>query len=207
MTLNAGETFDVGGSVQLTLSGGLTGTGAITKEGTGALVVLGTSYTGSENVSQGVLIQITPYSTTYDGASHIATGTATGQSGDQTPLNLTATAHTDAGTYSDAWSYNSGTQIGSVTDVINKATLTASITGDPSKPYDGTLTATLSSTNYDLADLASGDSFTVTQTAGTYNSAHVVAAHTVATSLGAGAFTPVGGTLASNYYVGTQVAH
>ena len=49
-------------------------------------------------------------------------------------------------------------------------TLTASIIGTPTKTYDGTTTAALTSANYQLTGLVNGDSFTVTQLAGTYNS-------------------------------------
>ena len=53
---------------------------------------------------------------------------------------------------------------------ITAATLTASIIGNPTKPYDGTVAATLASGNYSLTGVASGESFVVTHTAGTYNS-------------------------------------
>ena len=52
-------------------------------------------------------------------------------------------------------------------------TLTAAIIGDPTKTYDGTTTATLTPANFSLSGLVSGESFTVTQTAGTYNSPNV----------------------------------
>ena len=209
VTLNADETFDVGASAQLTLSGGLTGTGAIAMDGPGALVVLGTSYTGSETVSGGVLIQITPYSAPYDGASHSATGTATIPGGDDSgKLNLGGTSHKDAATYSDPWTYYNGVVLayGTISDVINQAPVTATIVDDPSKPYDGTMTATLSSTNYDLAGLASGEGFTVTQTSGTYNDPNVQVATTVTASLSAEDFTPFNGTLASNYTLPTTAS-
>src|SRR2546421_753957 len=61
--------------------------------------------------------------------------------------------------------------------------LTASIIGDPTKPYDGNDAATLTPSNFSLAGLIGSEGFTVTQTAGTYNSAHVAAANTVTASL------------------------
>ena len=79
------------------------------------------------------------------------------------------------------------------------ASITASIVGTPTKPYDGTTTATLTPANYALSGLAPGENFTVTQTAGTYNSANVLTATTVTASLTPANFTPVGATLASNY--------
>jgi hypothetical protein len=50
------------------------------------------------------------------------------------------------------------------------------------------------------------DSFTVTQTAGTYNSANVATANTVMATLTSGNFTPVGTTLASNYTLPTTAS-
>ena len=83
---------------------------------------------------------------------------------------------------------------------ITPAPLTASIIGTPTKPYDSTTTATLTPANFSLTGLASGESFTVTQTAGTYNSANVATATTVTASLAAPAnFKPGVGTVASNY--------
>ena len=85
-------------------------------------------------------------------------------------------------------------------------TLTASIIGNPTKrAYDGTATATLSAANISLSGLMSGQSFTVTQTAGTYNSPDVGSATTVTASLSAGNFPRRGtGTLASNYTLPTS---
>ena len=92
---------------------------------------------------------------------------------------------------------------------ITPVTLTASIVGNPTKPtkpYDGTTASTLTSTNFSLTPLVGSESFTVTQTAGTYNSKNVTSATTVTASLAAGNFTPVGGTLASNYMLPTTAS-
>ena len=61
--------------------------------------------------------------------------------------------------------------------------LTAVI-GSPTKTYDGTLAATLTPSNFQLTGLVGSESFTVTQTAGTYNSKDTNAA-TVGVSLSA----------------------
>ncbi|MBI3756692.1 MAG: hypothetical protein HY267_01820, partial [Deltaproteobacteria bacterium] len=82
---------------------------------------------------------------------------------------------------------------------ITAVTLTAAIIGDPTKPYDGNTTATLISANFSLTTLVSGESFTVTKTAGTYNFKDVTTATTVTASLAAGDFTAGVGTLATNY--------
>jgi autotransporter-associated beta strand protein len=89
---------------------------------------------------------------------------------------------------------------------ITPATLTTSITKDPTKSYDGTTTATLASNNFSVSGLVGGDSFTVNQTAGTYNSPNVASATTVTASLTAGDFTPGSGTLASDYTLPTSAS-
>ena len=77
--------------------------------------------------------------------------------------------------------------------------LTAAIIGNPTKPYDGNTSAALTSANFSLSGLVTGESITVMQTSGTYNSQDVVSANTVTASLGSGSFTAGGATLLSNY--------
>ena len=89
---------------------------------------------------------------------------------------------------------------------ITPATLTASITNDPTKSYDGTTTATLAPNNFSISGLVGGESFTVTQTAGMYNSPNVASATTVTASLTAGDFTAGTGTLASDYTLPTSAS-
>jgi hypothetical protein len=89
---------------------------------------------------------------------------------------------------------------------ITAVTVTASILGNPTKPYEGNTTATLASANFSLSGLVGGDGFTVTQTVGTYNSKDVATANTVTASLSAGDFTPGGGSLASNYVLPTTAS-
>ena len=73
---------------------------------------------------------VTPYSVTYDGTAHTATGTATGVES-PTPvdlsslLNLSGTTHTNAGDYAtDAWTFagngNYNAQSGTTHDVISQ---------------------------------------------------------------------------------------
>src|SRR3990172_5487070 len=73
-------------------------------------------------------IAVTPYSVTYDGAAHTATGTATGAAGEPLTslLDLAGTTHTAAGSYgADAWSFagdaNHTAATGTVADAIAKA--------------------------------------------------------------------------------------
>ena len=98
------------------------------------------------NVNQATAtINVTPYSVTYDGAAHTATATATGVGGVDlvADLTLSGTTHTNAGTYStDAWSFhdpngNYADASGTVSDLINKADATISVT-----PYNVTYDAT-----------------------------------------------------------------
>jgi len=95
----------------------------------------------------------------------------------------------------------------SATSVITPAPLTASISGNPSRSYNGTTAATLTSANFSLSGLqGTADNFTVTQTVGTYNSANVATATTVTATLAATNFTPAGGTLATNYTLPTSAS-
>src|SRR2546425_2542091 len=89
---------------------------------------------------------------------------------------------------------------------ITAVTLTASITGNPTKPYDGNTNATLTSANFSLTPVVGSESFTVTKNTGTYNSKDVLTAATVTTSLVGGDFTPANGALASNYVLPTTAS-
>jgi DNA-binding beta-propeller fold protein YncE len=68
-----------------------------------------------------------------------------------------------------AGNYIAGSQNASFTVV--QLTLTAAIVGNPTKTYDSTTGATLTSANYQLAPLVSPDAITVTQPSGVYASA------------------------------------
>ncbi len=88
-------------------------------------------------------IVVTPYSVTYDGKSHTATGTATGVNNESLAgLVLTATTHTNAGIYSDAWTFsdangNYANAGATVTDTIAKAPVTITL-APLAQMYDGT---------------------------------------------------------------------
>ena len=68
---------------------------------------------------------------------------------------------------------------------ITAQTLTASIVGDPTKPYDGNTNATLTAGNFSLSGLLGSDPIMVTQNSGTYNSASVAAASSRSPARGA----------------------
>ena len=126
--INAG-TYSSGISVAF---GG--GSGYASANGAGSLTVDAATAT----------ISVTPYSVTYDGSAHTATGTATGLNGVdlKADLNLTSTTHTAAGTYSsDSWTFhdpngNYADASGTVNDIISKANATIQVT-PYTVTYDG----------------------------------------------------------------------
>src|SRR5204863_383265 len=118
-----------------------------------------------------------------------------------------AATQTNAGTYAvtanfvpNDTNYKTLTGLSAGNFEIARVHLTAAIIGNPTKPYNGNTNATLTSANFSLNGLVGTESFTVTQTSGSYDSKDVATATTVTASLSAGDFMPGGaGTLASNY--------
>ena len=114
------------------------------------------------------------------------------------------TAPTHAGTYTVVAHWNSTDQnyasanSGSVTFAITPRSLGAAIIGTPTMTYDGSTGATLTPSNFSLSGLVGSDSFTVTQTAGLYNSKDVTASN-VTTTLTSSNFTPLGSTVNTDY--------
>ena len=84
-------------------------------------------------------ITVSPYSVVYDGNPHTATGTATGI--ETPPANLTAllslsrTTHTNAGKYTDSWTFagnnNYNPLTGTVTDTIAQANTATALSATP----------------------------------------------------------------------------
>ncbi len=142
-------------------------------------------------------VLVNGYSGVYDGNSHMAAGTATGVGGVDlgSDLNLTGTTHTSAGTYaSDGWSFHDANgnyqdASGTVSDVINKATLTVDA-DSPSKVYGAALPAL----SYTDSGLVNGD------TAAVFSGA---LATTATAASGVGSYPISQGTLAagSNYSI------
>ena len=85
---------------------------------------------------------VTGYSVTYDGDPHTATGSCTGVHAESlSGLDLSGTTHTNAGSYTDNWSFtdvsgNYNNTSGTVGDSIAKANPACSVTGY-SVTYDG----------------------------------------------------------------------
>ena len=154
----------------LSTGGVLSGTPAVA--GTAiSITVLATDkngFTGSQNytISLGkgaASFSITPYTETYDGNAHTATGTATGVNNVDLSagLTLTATTHSSAGSYTDTWNFhdangNYADATGTVSDTIAKASATVNI-NSYSETYDGNAhTATGTATGVNGVDLSSG---------------------------------------------------
>ena len=86
-------------------------------------------------------INVTPYSVTYDGTSHTATGVITGVNGVSLNGLVVNSTHTNAGTYSDTWTFTDTTgnyynASGTITDSIAKATANITVVGYTTT-YDG----------------------------------------------------------------------
>jgi filamentous hemagglutinin family protein len=170
---------------------GVTLTGSVSKtyDGTTAATLTGGDYSisGFVGSDSGTITQT---SGTY--ASKDA-GTGISVSASLSPSNFSASGSTVAGDYTLPTSAS-----GSV-GVIDPKTLTASLTGTVTKTYDGGTTATLGNANYVLAGLVGSDSFTVTQTSGTYASKDAGTGISVTATLAPGEFTASGSTVASDY--------
>ena len=75
-------------------------------------------------------INIIPYSVMYNGSPNLATGTATGNSGEVlSGLDLSATEHTNAGNYTDFWAFidvtgNYNDDFGTIDNIIDPKSLT-----------------------------------------------------------------------------------
>jgi hypothetical protein len=157
--------------------------------------------TASDKINQAVAtINVTPYTVTFDGNPHTATGSAMGVGGANlnADLALSGTTHTNAGTYaSDGWSFSdpSGNYTpasGTVSDKINQAAATINVT-----PYTVTFdgnphTATATATGVGGASLSVSD-FTLTGT--THTNAGTYASDGWSFSDPSGNYTPASGTV------------
>jgi len=153
-----------------------------------------------------------PTNVTYDGNPQTpCTATATGAGGLNVSVTVIYGSNTNAGTATANASYagdanHNGSNATQVSFTIDKRTLTASIANNPTKVYDGNTNATLTQSNFSITNLVSGQGFTVTKTAGTYNSKDVPTANAVSTTLAASDFSPAGGTNPNNYNLPTSAS-
>ena len=170
---------------------------------------------------------VTPYSVTYDGNSHIATGSATGVKGEALAgLDLSATAHTSAGLYAaDPWTFTDSTgnynnASGTVQDCIKKANATVNVMSY-SVTYDGNAhTATGTATGVKGEALSgldlSGtthinagnytDTWTFTDSTGNYNSASNTVSDSIAKAVAAITVTPYNVAYDGNAHTATGIA-
>jgi hypothetical protein len=136
-TAGTGDSCTVGAStlttgvssatVHITGAGNCTITAAQPGDDTTWLAATSVPQTFTINKAAATIV-VTPYSVTYDGSAHAATGTATGAKGETlSGLNLSGTTHTSAGDYpSDAWTFtdttgNYNNTSGTTHDAIAKA--------------------------------------------------------------------------------------
>jgi hypothetical protein len=152
---------------------------------------------------------------TFDGNEHEAGATVeTGEEviwfADETgSTSAAAPKATNAGTYT-AWAASRNITTGcisatrtEVTLVINKKAITVEISGNPTKFYDGSSTATLEAGDYSIGGLEGSDMVNVLQTEGTYASANA-GVSLVTVSLVEADFEAIGSTLLSNYILPTS---
>jgi filamentous hemagglutinin family protein len=212
--------FVLGDTAGTALSGGL-GTAATATSGVGTYpITQGTltangylvNYSGANlTVSQRpVTIAANPQTKTYGSADPALTYTVSaGSVANSDVLSLTRAAGENVGSYAISLGTNpnySITYTGANLDITAAPivvvptvnAISAAVVGNPSKTYDGTTTAILSSGNFALSGFVGGDSATVTKTTGSYDSA-AVGTRTVTVSLGAGDFAAGPGTSFSNY--------
>ena len=157
----------------------------------------GTAYPTGSNVS--ITLNSVTQTASVDGSGDFTTTFSTGS------LGVAGGPYTVTYAFAGNSSFTAATDT-STTLTVTAAPLTASIIGDPTKTYDGTTSATLTQANFSLSGLVETQSFTVTQTVGTYNSKDVTAATTVMASLSPSDFTPGSGTVASNYILPTTAS-
>jgi len=153
-----------------------------------------------------------PTNVPYNGSPQTpCTATATGAGGLNVSVtvvygnNINAGTATADATFAGDANHNSSVAT-QVTFTIDKRTLGASITGNPTKVYDGNTSATLTPANFLISNLVPGESVTVTKTTGTYNSKDVGIAINVSTTLVGGDFTAGAGTNLNNYNLPTSAS-
>jgi len=89
---------------------------------------------------------------------------------------------------------------------ITPKSLTTTLSGSLGKVYDGTTADTLSSANFSVTGLVTGQSATVTQASGTFNSPNVSGATTVSATLASSDYSAGSGTTLSNYTLPTSAS-
>jgi filamentous hemagglutinin family protein len=132
---------------------GLTGTVTKTYDGTTSAPLVGANFITSGMLTGDKIVSAAGTYTTSDAGSNIAVTSPSSISG----YSITNAAGIPI--YGYALSGVASANIGT----INPAQLTASIIGNPTKVYDGTTTATLNSSNYQISGFVAGQGATVNQ--------------------------------------------
>ncbi len=164
------------------------GTRTATVEGTD-FTITGFVGTQSASITQNALAQ---YGTANAG-SNIAV-TATLEASDFTPASGTLMSN-----------YSFPHTVTGSTGTINPIALSAYITNNPTKTYDGNTTATVTSADYVVTGFVGSESATVTQPNASYG-APDAGPETVTASVSAANFTAGSGTLLSNYILPTTIS-
>ncbi|HEY4215254.1 MAG TPA: YDG domain-containing protein [Steroidobacteraceae bacterium] len=164
------------------------GTRTATAEGTDFTI---TGFVGTDNaaVTQNALAQ---YSTPNAGTNIPLTATL--EASDFTPASGTLMSN-----------YSFPHTVTGNTGTINAIPLSAYITNNPTKPYDGNTNATVTSGDYVLKGFVGSESATITQPTATY-AAPDAGAETVTASVTSTNYTAGSGTLLSNYILPTSIS-
>ena len=183
----------IGSITPRTLSVSLTGSTSRDYDGTTQAPLTADNFSLGNLVS-GESIGITQTSGTYAGKN---VGSGISVSASLAAGDFTAGAGTALSNYTLPTSA-SGT-IGAIT----QRTLTVALAGSATRNYDGTTQAPLTTANFLLDNVVSGERISVTQTSGTYAGKDVGSGMVVTTSLAAGDFAAGAGTSLSNYTLPT----
>ena len=181
------------------------GTGTIAKRGL-TVAITGTPTRAYDGTTAATLAASDYALTGFIGGQGAAITQTTGSYASANAGSTAVTATLAAG----AFTANGGTTLAnyllptaaSGTGTITPKAVTAAIVGTPTKAYDGTVAATLTSANYLLSGFVAGQGASVTRTGASYAAADA-GSRTVTASLAAGDFAATGGTLLSNYLLPT----
>lgn len=198
------SSFTSGTGVLTVSTGGTSTTGVSSSSNPstyGSAITLTATVTGTGNGN-------TPSGTVtfYTNGVSVGTGTLSG-SGATATATLALSSTLAAGSYSitASWpgdnDYNLSSS-GTLSQTVNQKSVTAGLTGTVSKTYNGTTAATLSSGNYTLSGVVSGDTVTLNDpTSGTYGTRNAGIGETVTvTGLS------ISGTSAANYTLSSTSA-
>lgn len=190
----------------------------------------GSSYPLLRSFMAPLYIKADDQSMTYNGSSFPASSyTATASSGIAPSADAklsgtltyggTATTAVNAGSYTitpgglslanpaDQQGYVSINYLNGTLKITQKTlTISGSLTGKVEKTYDGTNTATLTASNYQLTGWSGSDGAIVTKTTGSYASANAGSGIKVTVNLSAGNYQPTGSTNLANYSLPTSIS-